>query len=80
MQFGDSLLGRGVAAHSAALERLSSKRLPGLHEERLRDRGFFPLTAAEHPLRKRDPLQEGVRAYDMPVAPSEKVPKSPPTI
>ena len=60
VQFGDDVLGHGVAAHSAALQRLAEKRLPGLHAERLRDRGFHPLTAAEHPLRKPDPVEEGV--------------------
>ena len=77
VQFGDDILGRGVSAHSAALQRLAEKRLPGLHAERLRGRGVHPLTPAEHPLHRPDPLQVGVETYDMATPRNEPAPETP---
>ena len=48
-QFGDGFLRKGVAAHSAAIQKLAERRQPELHSQRLKDQGFTLMSREEHP-------------------------------
>ena len=57
-QFGDSFLKRGVAAHTAAVQKLAERRYSDLHSQRLNEKGFVMMSREDFPRSRRDSWSE----------------------
>ena len=63
VQFGDSFLKRGVAAHTAAVQKLAERRYSDLHSQRLNEKGFVMMSREDFPRSRRDSWSD----YDAPM-------------